>query len=576
MMQNKTYQVVICGGGLAGLTLSIQLKKRFPNVEVTVIEKTTRPLPDAAHKVGESTVEIGGHYFSQILGLKSYLDDKQFPKLGLRYFYGNSLERFEDRPELGPSMFSPVPTFQLDRGTFETDLRAFAVEHGVNLLEGASLVNVELNENGGKHLVSYSIGEEEKTVEANWVVDAMGRRRYLQTKLGLKTESPHKASSVWFRLEGKVSVSDLVDKNNSGWQKRNLEDRYYSTNHLMGLGYWVWLIPLASGNTSVGIVTQDDLHDFPTYSRNYATSLEWLDKHEPHLANHIRHMEPLDFRKIKNYSYGSKQLFSANRWSCVGEAGIFSDPFYSPGSDMIAITNTFTSNLIGADLKGELTEEKAAQLNNYILETMFPDQLSYYVEGYHTFGNSQIAATKFLWDTLYYWRVYAHAFMSGVFEDFDRLKAFEKHVKELSKLNRSLQTSFRIQAEKQSDLLAFDYTDLARKGLFIESAVELLTRQAGSDYEEYLQRQFVFFSEMKTALEAKWNRNEELAAFAPFKAFYGSLNATEKRKNSINGFISRIAEGKFLYSVRYVFIQWFVKEKPNVNLAFILRWLYAP
>ena len=117
------FSVVICGGGLAGLTLALQLKRLDRTVHVTVIEKTARPLPDAAHKVGESTVEIGAHYLSHVLGLKSYLEKHQLPKLGLRYFYGSGTTPLQERPELGPSMYSPVPSYQLDRGSMENDLR---------------------------------------------------------------------------------------------------------------------------------------------------------------------------------------------------------------------------------------------------------------------------------------------------------------------------------------------------------------------------------------------------------------------------------------------------------------------
>ncbi len=34
-------------------------------------------------------------------------------------------------------------------------------------------------------------------------------------------------------------------------------ERWLSTNHLCGPGYWVWLIPLASGSHSVGIVADE-------------------------------------------------------------------------------------------------------------------------------------------------------------------------------------------------------------------------------------------------------------------------------------------------------------------------------
>lgn len=574
MALDNKYQIVICGGGLAGLTLSLQLRKLYPSAAVTVIEKTTRPLPEAAHKVGESTVEIGGHYFAEVLGLKTYLQKKQFPKLGLRYFYGDTSQPFENRAELGPSMFSPVPTYQLDRGTFESDLREMAIASGVNLLEGASLKEIEIIENG-LNRVSYSVNEDERTIEANWVVDAMGRRRYLQTKLCLKKESPHSASSVWFRLEGKISVDDLVPKSNSAWHQRNVEDRYYSTNHLMGKGYWVWLIPLASGNTSIGIVTQNDLHDFAAYSRSYETSFEWLRTNEPRLAEYLENKQPLDFRKIKNYSYGSEQLFSEKGWSCVGEAGIFSDPFYSPGSDMIAITNTFTSNLIGADLQGELTVEKVNQLNDFILKTMFPDQLSYYVSGYHTFGNTQVAATKFLWDTLYYWRVYAHAFMNGVYADFNLLRQFEQHVKQFSELNRALQRDFKHWAESEESQEHFAYSDLARKGTFIESAIMLTTRPNKNNYDEHWNEQLSFLTDMRNAIVQHHSDGTTNSSFAPFAAYHGKLSTVAEWKNRMNGRIARISNGAFLYSVRNLYIRLFVRGKERVNLSWLLRVLYA-
>ncbi|MDB4655887.1 tryptophan 7-halogenase [Flavobacteriales bacterium] len=571
---NEPYKVVICGGGLAGLTLSLQLKQQNPEFSITVIEKTERPLREAAHKVGESTVEIGAHYLSNTIGLKAYLDEKQFPKLGLRYFYGDSSQPFENRPELGPSMFSPVPTYQLDRGSLENDLREMVLQAGIQLLEGASLKDITINDGSDFNEITYSQDEQEITLSANWVVDAMGRRRYLQTKLGLKKESPHSASSVWFRLEGKVTVDDLVSSENKEWQNRNIEDRYYSTNHLMGLGYWVWLIPLSSGNTSIGIVTQNDLHDFGEYSRSYEKSFKWLEKFEPKLADHIKGKEPIDFRKIKNYSYGSKQLFSENGWSCVGESGIFSDPFYSPGSDMIAITNTFTANLIKSDFSKNLTADKVGQLNRFILETMFPDQLSYYTGGYHTFGNTQVASTKFLWDTLYYWRVYAHAFMSGIFDDFEQLKNFEIHVKQLSELNQALQISFKSWAESTKSTDSFSYADLARKGVFIESAISLLTQPKAEELDQHFQNQLEYFKRLKLEIEEHFSQSS-MSTSTAFSEFHGHLSSTSKRKNKINRAISRIGNGAFLYSVRDLYINLLVRGKQRVNLSWILKLLYA-
>ena len=81
------HDVLILGGGLAGLTLALQLRQRFPDISVLVLERRAHPVPEACHKVGESSVEIGAHYFENVLGLKQHLRDKQLKKFGFRFFF---------------------------------------------------------------------------------------------------------------------------------------------------------------------------------------------------------------------------------------------------------------------------------------------------------------------------------------------------------------------------------------------------------------------------------------------------------------------------------------------------------
>ena len=83
-MPTSKYDVAIVGGGLAGLSLAIQLVQRVPTLSVVVVESNPHPVPAAAHKVGESLVELASYYFAEVLGLKKHLDDQQLPKLGLR------------------------------------------------------------------------------------------------------------------------------------------------------------------------------------------------------------------------------------------------------------------------------------------------------------------------------------------------------------------------------------------------------------------------------------------------------------------------------------------------------------
>ena len=121
---NTEYDVVIPGGGLAGLALSIQLKRANPEVKILVLERRESEATTAAHKVGESTVELGSHYLREVLGLKEYLEAHELPKHGLRFFFpSHTKDDIPTRVELGPRERLPQPSHQLDRGTLENHMR---------------------------------------------------------------------------------------------------------------------------------------------------------------------------------------------------------------------------------------------------------------------------------------------------------------------------------------------------------------------------------------------------------------------------------------------------------------------
>ena len=168
-MQEQEYDVVICGGGMAGLSLARQIRLTLPGLSVVVIDKTERPLPEAGFKVGESSVEGGSNYIGRVLGLHDYMKKNHFLKNGLRFFPGKSNHALEQRPEIGPPCLPLLPAYQIDRGVFENDLREMVQNAGIELLEGYRLRGIDLLPES-RHEIRIQKGKTDKpkTLKCRW------------------------------------------------------------------------------------------------------------------------------------------------------------------------------------------------------------------------------------------------------------------------------------------------------------------------------------------------------------------------------------------------------------------------
>ena len=401
---HETFDAVIMGGGLAGLTLARQLGLEAPHVRVLVAERRPHPVPEAAFKVGESSVEIGAHYFQVVLRLDQHLREGHLEKLGLRYFFPHRDNRdITRRVEMGPSEFPPVPSFQLDRGRLENALLRMLRESGVEALDGCGVREIGI-EPGNHRVVLEDRTGRKREVRARWLVDASGRGGLIRRQLGLTRAVSHGANACWFRVSARVNVDDWSA--DPGWQARVPSGlRWHSTNHLMGRGYWVWLIPLGSGSTSIGIVADGDLHPFSRLNR-YERALDWLREFEPQCAAVVEaHEDRLeDFLALRHYAHGCERVFSPDGWALVGEAGVFTDPFYSPGSDFIAIGNECAADLIARVARGEDVCERAEAFNTAYLR-LFDAFLRLYNGQYPLMGNAQVMTAKAAWDNACYWGI---------------------------------------------------------------------------------------------------------------------------------------------------------------------------
>jgi flavin-dependent dehydrogenase len=495
--------VLIAGGGLAGLCLAVQLGQELPGARILVAEKGPHPRPEAAHKVGESSVEVASHYFREVLGLSDLLA-QELPKFGLRFFMSHSDNTdISIRLECGPGHFLYVPSYQIDRGRFENALTERALATGSEFLSCCEVTGATLAREGGEHTVCLERNGGCFEVRSRWLVDAGGRASLVKKRLDLARSSRHAANAAWFRMDHPIDIDEWSD--DPGWRSRLEAPRRASTNHLMGEGYWVWLIPLAGGRTSVGIVADARLHPFTEIS-SFERALRWLERHEPQCADIVRSHthERMDFHALRNYSHDVKQVYSSDRWCLTGDAGIFLDPLYSPGSDFIGIANGFACDLIARDLNGQAIAEIAASYDQ-AFRSLARTYLVTYHRQYPLMGHPRVMATKVVWDFVMYWGGVALLFCRNKLCDAAFMDRARPILQRFAQLNVWMQAFFRRWAEISSDndLRPGSFVDYAQLSFLAELNHNLQIERDDLQLLEQLTRNLELARELKQEILAE-------------------------------------------------------------------------
>jgi len=442
----KDFDVIVIGGGLSGATLALQLQKASPSLSIAVIERSPLPLPEAAHKVGESTVEIGAHYLAQKLNMESHIKRDQLPKLGLRCFFPSEKKGVHERLELGATRFFNTPSYQLDRGRLENFMLEEIKKGPISLFEESvvkSIQSIDGTDKGPWNVEISNRSAATKTlIKGKWLIDASGRNGFLKRRLNLDKKSEHQGGAAWWRLSKEISIETWWD--GPEWRMPGGEkySRWFSTNHLMGYGYWVWLIPLASGSTSFGIVADNRIHPVSSFS-NYDRAMEWLKVNEPQLAETLANCEKdlQDFRTLKNYPLNATRVMSRDHWALTGEAGLFLDPLYSPGSDLISIFNTLLTDIIVRDHAGENVSVRLEAYNKIYFEIYNHTRLTFY-DQYQIFSNPLVMSVKVIWDHAMYWSFLCFLFFHDLYTNLDFFSKNAGLIKRVADINAKQQQFF--------------------------------------------------------------------------------------------------------------------------------------
>ena len=501
METDARHDVVVLGGGLAGQSLARQLLLETGRT-VLLLERRAE-LPPDRQKVGESLVQLSGYYFSKVLDLEEYLLREHYLKYNLRFYWPNGRDgsRFEDYSQSYVRGFSNVVSYQLNRNTIEGELLRRNLEAPrFTFAAGVKGLEVELTEGdpAGQrpHRVSFAAGGERRQVEAGWVVDTTGRGRFLAKKRGLLKPNPIRHGTFFWWVEGLVDIEKLTDSSpreirlNPARRATGHAPYWLATNHFCGEGYWFWVIPL-QGKTSLGLVFDNRLID-PSDVFSVEKAQAWVCERHPLFARDLPQRKVLDFAGFRDYSYDCVQTISADRWALAGEAGRFTDPLYSPGSDLIAIYNT----LIIAAIETAHPEELASRcrIAEQIMRAVYSAYVPSYAVSYDTLGDQEAFSLKYTWELATYFAAYVFPFLNELFTNRRFAPAFLRLFSRLGPVNRSLQAFLsdyyqwkKVNRPRPAGPTFFDFSEIAtlreaekmfyEVGVGIDEARKLLARQ---------------------------------------------------------------------------------------------------
>jgi flavin-dependent dehydrogenase len=390
-------------------------------------------------------VQVGAYYYSKVLDLEEYLLREHYMKYNLRFYWkaaGRRNDCFEDYSQAYIRHFSNIACYQLDRNKFEGELLRLNCQSPKFVFRApATDLNVSISDRG-PHSVTFRSDNREALVEADWVVDTSGRRKFLarDKKLGRRNAIRHGASFLW--VEGLVNIDKLTDLSPKALrlkEQRSVTGHlpvWLATNHFMGEGFWFWVIPL-QGKTSLGLVYDNTI--FPWERVGTAEKLiEWACQEFPLFSRDLPYRRILDHSMLRDFSYDCGQTISESRWALSGEAGRFTDPLYSPGSDLIALHNTLITDAILSNENCELSRK--CRLYERVMRSFYGGTVPSFAVSYDALGDQEAFVLKYTWELSVYFAFYVFPFINDLFTDPRFIPVFLGRFSRLGSINKNVQS----------------------------------------------------------------------------------------------------------------------------------------
>lgn len=331
------FDVAIIGAGPAGSVAAACLARK--GWRVGVFEQGHFP----RFSIGESLLPQSMQFLEEA-GLLARVQAAGFQaKNGAAFQHGDRAQSlsFCEKSATGWSS-----TFEVTRADFDQILAEGAADAGAEFCFGTGVTGFAQTDTGMSTLSVVDQMDQTHSISARLVLDASGFGRSLARMLSLERPSGFPVRSSLFR-----HVVDHIDDADFD------RDKILISIHPDNPSTWYWLIPLANGLSSVGVVGteadielagDDDAQRFARLVRESGRMGELLARSTP----------TRDVARLTGYSASVTSLTGPG-WVLLGNAAEFLDPVFSSGVTIALKSASLASDVAHRQLSGELVDWKA-------------------------------------------------------------------------------------------------------------------------------------------------------------------------------------------------------------------------
>jgi FADH2 O2-dependent halogenase len=372
MQQDKYFDTIILGSGLAGASLACILAKH--GFRVLLIEKGSHPRFVIGESMGALTsmwIWINGEHFgvpeikhlADVNTVRQHISSGCGVKRILGFLYHREGET--QNPNETHEIVTPALSFISESHLFRPDVDHYmvkaAINYGVVYRELTEVEQIDFQEDSVQ--IRTKDGEE---YYARFLADGSGYHSLVAEKLNLR-EKPTRlrtnSRGIFTHVTGLRPYDECVSKEDlpglsCGWHEGTL--------HHVFDGGWMWVIPFDNHSLSesplcsIGLML--DGRKFPEKDTNPEREFQTIVERFPSVAKHLKGIEPTrKWVSTDRIQYSSTKAVG-HRYALLNHSYGFIDPLYSRG-----LISTFeTTFFLGNRLLGALKD------NDFSLERFMP------------------------------------------------------------------------------------------------------------------------------------------------------------------------------------------------------------